>query len=144
MDVVINLDSLGFGIPRTGFGLNLISGSYIQVSNPAKRKPDIFGLTDVLSLGDNSSTMVFASLKTSPIKLSTAEEIQSFTMSGLVAQKIQINIDGTLIGNGKADVTITRIDGDGRPTELLKRFDVKVSGGQLARTSIRGNVRKLP
>lgn len=144
MDVVINLDSLGFGIPKTGFGLNLISGSYIQVSNPAKRKPDIFGLTDVLSLGDNSSTMVFASLKTSPIKLSTAEEIQSFTMSGLVAQKIQINIDGTLIGNGKADVTITRIDGDGRPTELLKRFDVKVSGGQLARTSIRGHVRKLP
>lgn len=144
MDVVIKLDSLGFGIPKTGFGVNLISGSYVQVSNPGNIKPATFGLTDVLSLGDNSSTMIFASLKTSPIKLSTPEEIQAFSSSSLTESTLQISIDGTLIGNGKADVTITRIGSEGRTEELLKRFDIGVSGGQLSATSIRGRARKLP
>lgn len=144
MDVVIKLDSLGFGIPKTGFGVNLISGSYVQVSDPAKEKPDTYGLTDVLSLGDDSSTMVFASLKTNPIKLSSPEEIQAFTPARLSAQTLQISIDGTLIGSGKADVVITRIDSEGRTQELLKRFNIGVSGGQLAQTSIRGRAKKLP
>lgn len=144
MEVMVKLDSLGFGIPKTGFGINLISGSYIQVSPATKNKTDTYGLTDVLSLGDDSSTMVFASLKTSPIKLSTVEEIQAFTPSNLSEKTLDISISGTLIGNGKADVTIVQIDSNGRTTEILKRFDIPVSGGQLAETSIRGRARKLP
>lgn len=144
MEVVVKLDSLGVGVYKSGFGVNIFSASYVQVTSLPGKKPDTYGLYDLLPLGDDSSTLFFAPLMTSPIKLITPEEIQAFSPSSLIQTALDISISGTLLIHGKADITITRINKQGVATEILKRLDVRVSGGQLATTSIRGNLRKLP
>ena len=67
MEVTFKLDRPSFGTAKTGFGINPISGTYRQISDPARRQSETSSLTDVLSLGGDSSTLVFASLKTDPI-----------------------------------------------------------------------------
>lgn len=59
-------------------------------------------------------------------------------MSG---KKIDVEVSGTFLGSGKADITISVIDGEGVSQEILTRKDIRMTGGQLATTRARGRAR---
>lgn len=142
MEVVIKLDGLAIGIPRTGFGINAISASYIQLNSAPGTPLRTYGIAEYLSLGGDNSTVIYGTIKTPPIRLSP-EEFQAFSLPNMAGKKIDIEVNGTFIGSGRADVTIALIDGQGVSQEILSRKDINVSGGQLASTRARGRVRLL-
>jgi hypothetical protein len=62
MKVVI--DSIGLSIPKTGIGLNVLSGSYIGIRN-SKRIPQVLlGFTDCYSIGSGSETIAMGHVAT--------------------------------------------------------------------------------
>ncbi|PSF08276.1 hypothetical protein C7H09_08930 [Marinobacter fuscus] len=142
MEAIIKLDGLGVGIPRTGFGINAISASYIQINSAPGKPLRTYGIAEYLSVGGDNSTIVYGSIKTPPIKLSP-EEFQSFSLTNMSGKTIDIEVSGTFLGSGKADVTILLIDGDGRSQEVLNRKGIRMTGGQLAETRARGRARLI-
>lgn len=74
----------------------------------------------------------------------TAEEFQAFSLGSVIGNVIDVQVGGTFLGSGNADVTISLIDNEGRVNEVVARKNVKVSGCQLATTSVRGEARVIP
>lgn len=140
MEVIVKIDGLGIGIPKTGFGLNAFSGSYIQLNSTAGKPHRTYGVVNYLSAGGNSGTFIYGSAQTAPIKV-TPEEFNRFSLDNVRGKYIEVEVKGTIIGSGKADVVISFIDGEGRSEEALERKHVDVSGGQLATTRVRGRAR---
>lgn len=140
MEVIIKLDGLAVGIPKAGFGINAISASYIQINSAPGKPLRTYGIAEYLSVGGDNATMIYGTVKTLPIRL-TPEEFQLFSMTNVSGKSIDIEVNGTFLGSGKADVTISLIDGEGISQEVLSRKDIRVSGGQLASTRARGRAR---
>ena len=65
MEMKVVIDGLGFNIPKTGFGMNVISGSYLKFCDSKIQVPILIGLADAFSLGEKSSTVVFGHIATS-------------------------------------------------------------------------------
>ena len=49
---------IGIYIPKTGFGMNVVSGSYLKLRDSKSQTPILIGLADAFSLGEKSSTVV--------------------------------------------------------------------------------------
>lgn len=142
MEIIVKVDSLSLGFPRTGFGVNVISGSYIQVNYSSNRPNKTYGIVDILSIGGNNSTIVYGTIHTDPIILN-ADELQAFSLSNMAGKHVDIEISGMFINSGSADIRITLIDDEGRPQVAIERKNVRVRGGQLASTQVRGRVRHI-
>lgn len=142
MEVIVKIDGFGVGIPKTGFGLNAFSGSYIQVNSTAGKPHRTYGVVDYLSAGGNSGTFIYGTAHTSPIKI-TPEEFKKFSLENVRGKYIEVEVKGTIIGSGKADVAVNFIDGEGRSETVLERKHVSVSGGQVATTRVRGRARVI-
>ena len=140
MEIIIKLDGLGVGIPKTGFGINAFSASYIQINSAPGKPLRTYGIAEYLTIGGENSTIVYGSVKTPPIRL-TPEEFQLFSLSNMSGKKIDVEVTGTFLGSGRADITISLIDGEGRSQEVLNRKDINMIGGQLATTRARGRAR---
>ncbi|NWO07732.1 MAG: hypothetical protein HLX50_19150 [Alteromonadaceae bacterium] len=134
---------MAFGIPKTGFGINAISASYIQVRTSPQIHHRTYGIAKYLSVGGDNSTLLYGTVKTAPMSL-TAEEFQAFSLGSVIGNVIDVQVGGTFLGSGNADVTISLIDNEGRVNEVVARKNVKVSGCQLATTSVRGEARVIP
>lgn len=143
MDVVVKLDGLAIGIPKTGLGLNAISASYIQVNSSPGQTLRTYGVAEVMSVGGDNSTILYGTIKTAPIKLNP-DEFQLFSIENVTGKTFDIQISGTVMFTGKADITISLIDADGRVEELISRKDIEVSGAQLAATNVRGRAKLMP
>lgn len=142
MEVIIKLDGLAIGIPKTGFGINAISASYIQINTAPGKPLRTYGIAEYLSVGGDNTTMVYGTIKTVPIRL-TPEEFLAFSVPKVSGKTIDVEINGTFIGSGKADVKIVLIDREGVPLEVLSRKNIRVTGGQLASTRARGRARLI-
>lgn len=140
MELIVKLDGLAIGVPKTGFGVNAISASYIQINSAAGKPLRTYGIAEYLTVGGDNSTIVYGSIKTRPIRL-TPEEFQAFSPSRMSGKKIDVEVIGTFLGSGKADITISVIDGEGVSQEILTRKDIRMTGGQLATTRARGRAR---
>jgi hypothetical protein len=64
MEMKVVIDALGLSIPKTGFGLNLFSGSYIEFRNSKKIPKILIGIKDVISLGAKSGTVILGHVVT--------------------------------------------------------------------------------
>lgn len=142
MHLTVNLDSLGVRVPSTNFGVNIFSGSYIQLTHEDETPMKTYGIVSAMSLGSDSSTILYGTLKTAPIRLDPGE-FQSLSVSNIANKYIDIQVDGTVVGSGRADLTISLIDESGRTQTVLQRKHIQVSGGQLSSTRIRGRGRLL-
>lgn len=143
MYIVIYLDSVSIGIPKSGFGLNAFSGSYVQI----KSSPDVifntYGIVDYMSMGGDSSTFIYGSIKTENLHINE-DELKKLSISNVSGKKMEIDISGTFLGSGRADVKLILIDNNGRYETIIDRKDIKVSGGQVSGTRIRGDIRLIP
>lgn len=143
MDIVVKLDGIAVGIPKIGLGLNAFSASYIQVNSAPNQPLRTYGIAEILSAGGDNSTLVYGTITTAPIRLSP-EEFQAFSVNNVSGKTFDIQVSGTVVVSGKADITISLIDKEGRIEEVIQRKDIKVTGGQLASTNVRGRARLLP
>ncbi|MDP4535805.1 hypothetical protein Q3O60_06375 [Alkalimonas collagenimarina] len=142
MEMIVKLDSLGLGIPKTGFGVNLISGSYIQVKYGPNKPFKTYGIANLPSIGGDNATIIYGTLQTKPINLNI-EEFQAFSLTNMTGKHIDIEVSGTVLGSGRADLTISLIDDAGRAQTVVERKNIPVIGGQIASTKVRGRARYI-
>ena len=65
MKVRITISGLGAGIPKLPIGVNLISGCYIGTKpNDGNAPTRLYGVADYLSVGGESSTLIFGHAQT--------------------------------------------------------------------------------
>ncbi|PXF32194.1 hypothetical protein WH50_05540 [Pokkaliibacter plantistimulans] len=142
MEVRITISSLALGIPKTGFGFNIASGAYVEVRAGQAATRHLYGMTDLFSLGTKSGTLGFGHIQTPWLYVDPAKNA-SLNTASLNGAELEIAVTGALIGSGKVDVVLSKIDEHGQTTELLNLKSVKVPGasGQLSSTSIRNKAK---
>ncbi|WP_010324906.1 hypothetical protein [Marinobacterium stanieri] len=96
-----------------------------------------------MSMGGDSSTFVYGSIKTDNLHINE-DELKKLSISNVSGKKMEIDISGTFLGSGRADVKLILIDDNGRYEKIIDRKDIKVSGGQVSGTRIRGDIRLIP
>lgn len=144
MEVRILLSSLSIGLGSSGFGVNAITGSYIQTRVAPDAPVKLFGIADSMSLGSDSGTLLASHVTTSWFKVDSKAEKILAGSKGFVGNKAQLEISGTLISSGKTDVKLTSYNKAGSGTAVFELIDIPSSGGQLASSKIRGIVKSLP
>ena len=144
MEVKVIISGLGIGIAKTGLGANLVSGTYISMRMGPKVKPRVFGITDSLSLGSDSSTLLVGHVATGWFKVKPEKDPFFMKPENLLGKKVDVSVSGTIIVGGNVDVKITVYDEYDAAKEMISRVDVESSGFQLSTTKIRGILKEMP
>lgn len=144
MDIRIIISGLGINIPKTSFGVNAISGCYVSVRNSEAAPEAVYGIKSYLSLGSESSTLIVGQIRSEWMKVVDPDIINKFSLQNVMGKTLDINVSGTVLMKGTADISIKLIDGTGDAISILDKYDVKVEGGQLSSTSIRGRAVLMP
>lgn len=145
MEMKITMVGFGIGIPKTDVNFNVGTLAYLEIrANNKDQKPKTFGLGESFSLGAGSSTFVFGNAKTKWFFIDPIKNKWIANPEKLVGKKMEIEISGLLIANGKVDVKITAIDEHGDTKELMNKVDIEAGGAQVAATKIRGVVKRMP
>jgi len=143
MEARITISGLGAGIPGTSFGVNVISGAYIEVRGGESSSTRVYGIEDTLSIGNDSSTIGFSHVQTKWMYINP-KNYRLFSMESLRNTVGEINVSGTLIGSGDVDVKLEIINLHGESTTLLDLKSIKSNSGfQVSSTKIRGKVKFL-
>lgn len=142
MEIRITISSLGAGLPGTGFGLNIISAAYVEVRASKNSNVRLFGVTDYLSLGNNSVTIGAGHAQTAWMKVNSAN-LSLLALSKMQSSRAEINIVGTLLGTGTIDVKFELINKAGESSTVLDLKGVKVPtpGAQISSTKVRGEIK---
>lgn len=139
MEMLINLVGFGVALPKTGFGVNLLSSSYIAFRY-SKYNPDILlGISDLVSLGSKSGTFIASWIKTDWFTVCPKKHNWVNNTNALIGKKAELEVLGTVILFGTVDVKFTTYDKNGnKDNELISKVDIKSAGGQLSNTKVRG------
>lgn len=140
MEMMNNIAGLGVAIPKTGFGLNLATASYIGFRLDKNNYDLLLGLKDCFSLGTKSGTLIGSWIKTDWFMVDIKRHGWVADINRLVGSKVEIEVVGTVVAFGTVDLKLTAIDKYGNTKELMSKVDIKASGGQLSNTKIRGTV----
>ncbi|MCD8558171.1 MAG: hypothetical protein LRY75_04935 [Shewanella xiamenensis] len=144
MDIRIIISGLGINIPKTSFGVNAISGCYLHVKNGDAAPEAVYGIKSYLSLGSESSTLIFGQIRSEWMKVVDSEIINKFSLQNVMGKTLDINVSGTVLMKGNADISIKIINEIGDAINILDKYDVSVEGGQLSSTNIRGRAVLMP
>ena len=143
MEMKVVISGIGAAIPKTGLGVNILSGSYIEFRN-SKRIPNILmGLADAISIGNKSGTVVVGHVATDWFFVDPVKHNWVTNTNDLIGKKAEIEVVGTLIVNGKVDLKFTVYDKNGNTNELISKVDIKSSGIQAANTKVRGVLKQI-
>lgn len=140
MEMKISMVGSGLSIPKTGFSVNILSYAYFFFRNAKGTPPTVFGLDQVATVGEDAQTLIVSEVTTDWIFLDPKRNSWSLHKQQLVGKIINLEIDGTLLGSGRIDIRMDEISGQGFVTNLLTRDNIKATGGQLATSSIRGQL----
>ena len=138
MEMKIVITGFGLSIPKTGLGLNLLAGSYVAFRYSEKTPYVVMGLTDALSIGSKSETVVVGHVETHWFFVDPVKHNWVTNVIGLIGKKAEIEVVGTLLIKGETDLKFTVYDKGGNVNELISKVDVKSSGLQIANTKVRG------
>jgi len=135
------MSSLGVGIPGTGFGVNIVSAAYIEIRGGKNSQIRLYGISDALSLGNNSSTLGAGHAQTAWMTV-PSENYPLITVDNLLSSKAEINFVGTLLGTGIIDVKFELINKAGASSTVLDLKSIKVPtpGAQISSTRVRGDI----
>ncbi|MCP4748794.1 MAG: hypothetical protein GY874_22085 [Desulfobacteraceae bacterium] len=143
MEMCVNIAGAGISIPKTGFGVNIITGSYLGFRHSQDSPVSLLGLKDSMSLGSKSGTVIIGWISTKWFPVD--QKIHPWVMvpDTLVGSKAEIEVVGTLIAAGKVDLKIALFDGGGNSSSLMSKIDIESVGGQIANTKVRGVICKV-
>ncbi len=132
------MSSISFGIKNTGFGVNGITGAYIQ-TRVAKNAPiTTYGITDYLSLGSDSSTFIVGHVASEWFRVDAKAAAFMAGRANLVGKKVGLEASGSLFFSGSTDIKFTVYDKLGAGNTIFELIDIPTTGGQLSATKIRG------
>lgn len=137
----INIMGLGVDLPKTGFGVNVATGSYIGITMGQTKT--LLGVSKCLSIGAGAGTLVSGWVKTAPFYVCPKKNGWVSNVNGLIGKKVQIELTGTLVVYGKVDLTFTVYDKNGSSKKLISRVDVESCGMQASETKVRGVLCKM-
>lgn len=144
MDVRVVLTGIGFGSSRLGFGVNALSYCYIQIrANRGDANPRNYAIDEFMSLGGESSTIIFGSASTDWMEVDS-NNAQLLAHASLKGKIFDVAVSGTAIGKSTCDVTIKIIDEKHDAVTLLEKYGVSADALQLAETKVRGKLKHLP
>lgn len=138
MEMKVVITGLGFSIPKSGLGLNILGGSYIALRISEKTPQVLMGLTDAFSLGSKSETVVVGHIETHWFIIDPVKHNWLTNTNSLMGKKAEIEVVGTLLAKGKVDLKFTVYDKNGNANELISKVDIDSSGFQVANTKVRG------
>lgn len=141
MEARIRVSGLGMGIPSSSFGVNVVSGAYIEVRGGKSSSRYLYALIDTLSIGNDSSTLGASHILTDWMYIDPKNDhlFKFENLKGLVGE---INVSGTVIGSGDVDVKYETIDANGTATTLLDLKSIKTNiGFQVSATKVRAPIR---
>lgn len=143
MEMMVNLFGFGAAIPKTGFGLNIASASYIGFRYSVSTPATMLGVSDIVSMGSKSGTFIGSWIATDWFYVDLAKHGWVADANRLIGKKAQIEVSGTLVVHGTVDLKFTTFDKGGDTNELLSKVDIKASGGQLSETKVRGVLKQI-
>ncbi len=143
MEIRIVMSSIGFGIKKTGFGVNGITGAYIQ-TRTANSVVTTYGVTDSLSLGSESSTLFVGHVSTEWFKIDSKAATFMSNKANLIGKKVGLEASGSVLFSGDTDIKFTVYDNLGSGNTIFELIDIPTRGGQLSSTKIRGVLKALP
>lgn len=143
MEIKMLVSGFGAAIPKTNFGFNLFSGVYIMLRDTPKGKPYVLGIAASPSIGGRSGTIVASHINTSWMNVDVNKHPWLCSKISLIGKHAQVEIKGTLLFSGKVDVTLTVYDNNQESQYSVSKVDIESSGGQLAATSVRGEIKDM-
>lgn len=143
MEMKVVIDGIGVAVPKTGFGLNLFSGSYINFRNSKGVRPIMLGLADGISIGSKSGTVIVGHVETNWFFVDPVKHNWVTNTISLIGKKAEVEMIGTLLAKGRVDFKFTIFDKEGNIKELVSKVDLKSTGVQVANTKVRGVLKKI-
>ncbi len=143
MEMKVVIDGMGLAMPKTGFGLNIFSGSYIKLRDSNKNPQILMGLVDAMSLGSKSGTVVLGHVETNWFFVDPVKHNWVTNTNDLTGKKAEIEVVGTLLAKGKIDLKFTVYDKGGDAKSLVSKVDIESSGIQVANTKVRGVLKQI-
>lgn len=146
MEVRLTITGMGIGIPKTSFGVNLLSYCYIEVrDNPAVKAPTTYVVDKALTIGGDSTTLVAGFSSTDWMKVDE-DKINLLTRNNLSGKIFDVEIKGAgvAIVSSEVDVSLKIIDNEGNATTVLEKYSIKATTLQVSSTSVRGKIKFFP
>jgi len=127
----------------TGFGLNVVSGAYIQTRVSIGAPVTIYGIVDKLSMGSDSGTIFAGHVATDWFNINLKSKKILTNKDVFLGKTAQLEVAGSMIVSGKTDVKLTVYDKIGSGTTVFDIIDIASSGGQISSTKVRGILKVL-
>lgn len=143
MEMKVVISGVGAAIPNTGFGVNVISGSYIKLRNSKRMSTILMGLADAISMGNKSGTVIVGHVATDWFFVDPVVHNWVTNTNDLIGKKAEIEVLGALIVNGTVDLRFTVYDKNGNTNVLISKVDIESSGIQAANTKVRGVLKQI-
>lgn len=143
MEMMVNIIGVGVAVPKTGFGVNLVTGSYIGFRHSESHYEVLLGLEDIISLGSRSGAVLLGWIKTKYFVVDTVIYPWALHPKALIGSKAEIEVDNTLVGLGSVDIKFTLFTNGGDGIPLISKVDIESMGIQLANTKVRGTLCKI-
>ncbi|MCR9909044.1 hypothetical protein NB545_16455 [Vibrio campbellii] len=144
MKVRVTISGLGAGILTLPIGVNLISGCYIETKpNDGNTPTRLYGVADYLSVGGESSTLIFGHAQTEWMTVESESAKKLLQYENFLGSHVDVEVKGTSFGSSKGDVTLKVIDKIGNAKSSIDKFNIKIDAYQLASTKIRGQIRAM-
>lgn len=144
MEIKIIASGMGLAIPKTNFGVNLMAGMYLQVRNNSKEIPTTYGIAKSPSIGGKSGTLLVSHVETEWMQITPGNHGWLSNQAALTGCLAEAEVKGTLVASGNVDVTIKIYGPDNEAKYSFNKIAVKASGGQLASTAVRGQLKRMP
>lgn len=140
MQMKITIFGAGIGIPKSGFSVNLATGAYIEVRQSKNTPAILFAIGQFATLGNEASTFLAGYVNTDWFDVNPAKHRWITKMQSMVGKEVELQITGALVFSGHVDISLTLIRKNKEGTELLKLYDIKAGGAQIASSAVRGKL----
>lgn len=141
----IAISGLGLTSTKLGFGLNLGTMAYLGIRKNRLAKEFTYGVESALDIDGHSGSLVFGYVASEWFYISD-EAFEALRTNNILGNRysVDIQVEGTTLGAGKADITIDLINQYGAHNTIVDLYGIKVSGLQATGTSVRGRLKKGP
>jgi len=140
MQVNMHVWGGGFAIPKTKFGVGLLMGAVLSIRAAEGHTPTVYAMGDTSSIGTKSGTLIAGSVKTNWVDVDPASNEWLKDCNFFEGKSVEMGLHGTVTGEGFVDMSLSIISNDGIKTDLLKRFNIDATGGQIAGTQVTGEL----
>ncbi len=144
MEMRIFMTGLGIAIPKTDIGLDLISGTYVQVRATPSAVPLTYVIGTYANPGGKTGTVALGHITTEWFAIPPLKYSWLFNPKGMLGSPAELKVSGTLIIKGQVDIHFKLLDEEGTVLKEVKRINVRATGGQLSSTYIHGTLMTIP